>query len=54
MSEMDLIYDFFISKIDKDHVYYEIIYNGAPDKFLDTMQNYNYNFDTENKIWILK
>ena len=54
MRETDLIYDFFISKIDKDHIYYEIIFNGTPDIFLDSMQNYNYNFDTQNKIWTLK
>ena len=52
--ETDLIYDFFIVKFDKNFIYYQIIFNGTPSTFLKTMKNYNYNFDTQNKLWILK
>ncbi len=54
LTEMDLIYNFFISKITKDYVFYEIIFNGTPNFFLKSMSENNYNFDTQNKIWILK
>ena len=54
LNETYLIYNFFISKFDKDFTYYEIIFNGSPDIFLKKMSDKNYKFNTENKIWILK
>ena len=54
LSEKDLIYDFYISKMDKNSIYYQITFNGTPDNFLKSMGENNYNFDTQNKTWILK
>ena len=54
LNQTDLIYDYYISKFDKNFVYYQIIFNGTPDNFLKSMKNENYNFNTQNKIWILK
>ena len=54
LTETDLIYDYYISKFDKDFIYYQIIFNGTPSNFLKSMKDYNYDFDTQNKIWILK
>jgi len=54
LGEIDLIYDFFISKFDKDFVFYQIIFNGTPSVFLKTMKENDYNFDTQNKIWVLE
>ena len=54
LSEKDLIYDFYISKMDKYSIYYQITFNGTPDNFLKSMGENNYNFDTQNKTWILK
>ena len=54
LENSDLIYDYFISKYDKDYVYFEIIFNGEPNFFLKTLSDKNFNFDTQNKIWILK
>ena len=50
----DLIYEFYITKFDKDFTYYQILYNGTPNSFLKTMKKNNINFDTQNKTWILK
>ena len=50
----DLIYNFYISKFDKKFLYYQIIFNGTPDNFLKSMKESNYDFDTQNKIWVLK
>ena len=44
----------FLSKFNKDHIYFKIIYNGEPNFFLKTMSDKNFNFDTRNKVWILK
>ena len=54
LNKIDLIYDFSISKFDKEFVYYQIIFNGTPSIFLKTMKNFNFNFDTQNKIWQVK
>ncbi len=54
LNETDLIYDYKISKFDKNFIYYQIIFNGTPNFFLKTMKNNNFDFNTENKIWLLK
>ena len=54
LNETDLIYSYFISKFDQNFTEYKIIYNGTPDTFLKSMNDNNYSFDTQNKIWILK
>ena len=50
----DLVYNFYISKIDKDFTYFKVIFNGTPSVFLKKMGDNGYNLDTKNKIWILK
>ena len=52
--EIDLISYYSIKKFDKDYIYYEIIFNGTPQNFIKIMNDRNYNFDIQNKIWILK
>jgi len=54
LDEVNLIYDYYISKFDKDFIYYQIIYNGTPDIFLKSMEKQNFNFNTQNKTWVLK
>ncbi len=54
MIETDLIYDFFVKKFDKNFTYYQIIFNGTPNVFLKTMSNNNYEFNTQNNVWLLE
>ena len=54
MSNIDLVYDFYIYKFDNKNNFYKIIFNGSPDYFLKIMKNNNYEFDIQNQIWILK
>ena len=54
LNKIDSIYDYYISKFDKNFTHYEIIFNNSPNVFLKTMKNHNFNFDTQNKVWILK
>ena len=54
LDKQDLIYNFFISKFDKDFIIYNITYNGTPAIFLKSMKENSFNFDTQNKVWILK
>ena len=54
LDQIDLISNFSINKFDKDNIYYEIIFNGTPQTFINIMNKKNYDFDTQKKIWILK
>ncbi len=54
LNETDLIYNFFIFKFDQNFTYYRIIFNGTPSAFLKSMDNNDFNFDTQNKIWVLR
>tara|TARA_B100000902_G_scaffold209990_1_gene199826 strand:+ start:196 stop:1275 length:1080 start_codon:yes stop_codon:yes gene_type:complete len=54
MKNIDLINNFKINKFDNKNNIYKIIFNGSPDYFLKTMKNKDYEFDTNDQIWILK
>ena len=54
LSNLDLIYNFFIYKFDNKNNIYKVIFNGTPDKFIKVMENNNYEFETVNKIWVMK
>jgi len=54
LSEIDLVYDYYIVKFDKNYSNYQIIFNGTPKKFLETMNKNDYNLNTDNKVWIIK
>ena len=54
LNEVDLISNYFISKFNKDYIFYEVIFNGTTTKFINLMKDQNYNFDTQRKVWILK
>ena len=51
---IDLISNFSISRFNKDFIFYELIFNGTPKNFINIMKEQNFNFDTQNKTWILK
>ena len=54
LNNIDLIYDFYIFKLNNKNNIYKIIFNGSPDYFLNIMNKKNYDFDTQNQIWVLK
>ena len=54
LSNMNLVYDFYIHKLNNKNVFYKITYNGSPDHFLKIMKNKNYKFDIQDQIWALK
>ena len=54
LNMIDLISSYSISKFNKDHIFYDVIFNGTPKNFINIMSDQNYNFNTQKKIWILK
>ena len=54
LSNIDLIYNFYIYKFDNKNNIYKIIFNGTPSKFIEVMNNNNYEFEIVNKVWVMK
>jgi hypothetical protein len=54
LDEIDLVGNFSIISFNKDFIVYELIFNGTPKNFINLMKEKNFNFDTQNKVWILK
>lgn len=54
LKTVDLINDFAVSSFDKDYIYYQIIFNGTQINFLKLMNEKGFDFDTQNKVWILQ
>ena len=54
LDEVDLINNYSIRKFNKDHIFYEVIFNGTHKNFINIMKDKDYNFDTQKKIWILR
>ena len=54
LNNLDFVNYFFITKLDKNFTYYQIIFNGTPSLFLKIMEENNFNFNTQNKIWSIK
>lgn len=54
LSNLDLIYDFYIFKFNNKNNIYKIIFNGTPDQFLNVMKNKDYEFDIQDRVWVLK
>ena len=54
LNKIDLISSFSINSFNKNFIFYELIFNGTPKNFINIMEEENFNFDTQNKIWILK
>ena len=53
LEENDLVYDYFVSKFDKNFTFYQIIFNSSPNIFLKNMEERGYKFNTQNRIWML-
>ena len=54
LMDIELVNDFSVQKFNKDFIFYEILFNGTIQNFINIMQNKNYNFNTEKKVWTIK
>ena len=51
LNELDLVSSFEVSKINNQNIYFKVIYNGPPNKFLNDMKNKNIIIMNQNQIW---
>ena len=54
LNDIDLVNDYSIQKFNKKFIYYEILFNGTVQNFINIMENKNYNLNTQKKIWTLE
>ena len=53
LSKMDLVSSYNILKFDSNNIYFKIIYNGSPKKFLQEMSKNKVSVETQGQIWRL-
>ena len=51
---IELVNDYSIQKFNKDFIFYEILFNGTVQNFINIMKNKNYNLNTEKKVWTIE
>jgi hypothetical protein len=54
LSEIDQVFSFKITKINSENIFYKIIYNGTPNKFIEHMKEKNIDILTQNENWTIK
>ena len=54
LENMELVNDYSIQKFNKEFIFYEILFNGTVQNFINIMKNKNYNLNTEKKIWTIE
>ena len=54
LANIELVNDYSIQKLNKDFIFYEILFNGTVQNFINIIENKNYNLNTEKKVWTIE
>ena len=54
LNEIDLVSDYSIQKFDKEFIFYEVLFNGRVQNFINIMKKKKYNLNTQKKVWIIE
>ncbi len=54
LNKLDLVSSFEILKFNNENIYFKVIYNGPPNKFINDMKEKNVEIITHNQIWEIK
>ena len=54
LEDIELVNDYSIQKFNEEFIFYEILFNGTVQNFINIMKNKNYNLNTEKKTWTIK
>ncbi len=54
LDQIDLVNYYSVQKFNRDHIFYEVIFNGTTNNFLNIMKDKSYNLNTQKKVWILE
>ena len=53
-NEIDMVSDYSVEKFDKEFIFYEVLFNGTVQNFINIMKNKKYNLNTQKKVWIIE
>jgi len=54
LNEIDMVSDYSIQKFDKEFVFYEVLFNGTVQNFINIMKNKKYKLNTQKKVWMIE
>ena len=54
LNEIDLVSDYSIQKFNKEFIFYEVLFNGTVQNFINIMKNKKYNLNTQKKVWMIE
>ncbi len=54
LNDIELVNDFFVKRFNKEFIFYEILFNGTVQNFINIMQNKNYKINTQKKVWTIE
>ena len=54
LNEIDMVSDYSVQKFDKEFIFYEVLFNGTVQNFINIMKNNKYNLNTQKKVWMIE
>ena len=54
LNEIDMVSDYSVEKFDKEFIFYEVLFNGTVQNFINIMKNKKYNLNTQKKVWMIE
>ena len=54
LNRMDLVSNLTITKFDHQNIYFKVIYNGTPNKFIEEIKKEGFVINNDSKIWTLR
>ena len=54
LNEIDMVSDYSIEKFDKEFIFYEVLFNGTVQNFINIMKNEKYNLNIQKKVWMIE
>ena len=54
LDEIDMVSDYSIQKFDREFIFYEVLFNGTVQNFINIMKNKKYNLNTQKKVWMIE
>ena len=54
LNDIELVNGYSVQKFDKEFIFYEVLFNGTVQNFINIMKNKNYKLNTQKKVWIIE
>ncbi len=54
LNEIDMVSDYSIEKFDQEFIFYEVLFNGTVQNFINIMKNEKYDLNTQKKVWMIE